>query len=191
MEPTTGPGGHLSADAVAAYLDGRVPQDTRGTVEAHLALCRSCRDELGQAAGLLRRSRPARPIGRILIAAAAAATLILGIRSVPRRSAGPDFERSGEPATAGQLVLTPADDVTVPLRRIVLRWSAVAPRTSYRVTVTDSLGSTVWAGSSRDTAVVLPTPAPLISGRPYFWFVDALLPDGRRRSSGVNRIRAE
>lgn len=39
---------HLSTEAAAAYVDGRLPAAGRARADAHLARCPQCRDEVGQ-----------------------------------------------------------------------------------------------------------------------------------------------
>jgi len=43
----------LEPNALAAYIDGRLPDDARPRLEAHLACCPSCREQLGEARAIL------------------------------------------------------------------------------------------------------------------------------------------
>lgn len=85
-------------DQLSAYLDGEVDEDTRVSIEAHLAGCEACRDELAIVSdmrSLVRALPMLDPVGetnrpadvisirpsrrRTLVAAAAVATLVVGI----------------------------------------------------------------------------------------------------------------
>jgi hypothetical protein len=56
------------------------------------------------------------------------------------------------------------------------------------VTLQESDGRVAWSSTVTDTAVVLPDSVVVGPGRSWFWYVDAMLPDGRTRSSGINRL---
>ena len=54
------PDDHLSAEELAAYLDGRVAPGDRARLEGHLASCSHCRIELAETLQFLRRDDPRR-----------------------------------------------------------------------------------------------------------------------------------
>jgi len=191
MSYTTETMNHLSAEDAAGFLDGRLPREVRARIEAHLAACRECRDDLGASARLLPASGTNWPIARIVTGLAAAALITVAIRSATLPEGAPDRERAGPTPDALPLTQSPADGAVIPAGHVVLTWSAALAQSSYRVTVTDSLGSTVWSVESRDTTVPIPNTVRLVAGDAYYWYVEALLPDGRRRSSGVQRIRIQ
>ena len=62
-------------------------------------------------------------------------------------------------------------------------------RAQYRLTVADSTGGIVWSAESADTLLIPGPEAGLRAGAAYFWFVDALIPDGRTRTTGTHRFR--
>lgn len=68
-------------------------------------------------------------------------------------------------------------------------WRSAGPAATYRLTLTDPSGAPVWTSSAPDTAVVLAETVKLEGGRAYFWYVDALLPDGRSATTGVQQFR--
>src|SRR5919206_1600037 len=72
---------HLSADEVAAYVDGALAGDERARIEAHLAVCADCRAEVREVTGLVRSLPEARRSARRvwIPAAAAAAVLVAGV----------------------------------------------------------------------------------------------------------------
>jgi hypothetical protein len=179
---------HLSVEDTAAFLDGRHPREVQARIEAHLATCRECRDDLGGTARLLPEVTRRRPLYRVAAGLAAAALLLIVVRTTTHRGIVPDQERAG-PDLVETLILSPADDALVPADHVVLTWSAAPQQSAYRVTLTDSLGSTVWSAGSRDTSLAVSNAVTLTPGRTYYWYAEALLPDGRRRASGVHRIR--
>ena len=106
-----------------------------------------------------------------------------------RRDRDTDAERaiSAESATPIAIV-SPAQDATVRSDSVPFVWASVGGggRTRYRLTITDASGGALWRAESQDTAIAY-TGAPLRPGASYFWFVDALRPDGRARTSGTHR----
>ena len=52
---------HLSAEDLAAYLDGRVAPGERTRLEAHLVRCQQCLNEMVEALAYLRREDPRQP----------------------------------------------------------------------------------------------------------------------------------
>lgn len=52
---------HLSNDELAAYLDGMVPWAERQRLEAHLAQCAACLDEVVRLLSILRPDDPSAP----------------------------------------------------------------------------------------------------------------------------------
>lgn len=62
---------HLSGEALAAFADGRLVAESRRAAEAHLSLCRECRQELAEVVDILagREAAPDEFIGRALAGA--------------------------------------------------------------------------------------------------------------------------
>lgn len=179
---------HLTAEQVAAYLDRALSSGDRASVETHLARCPECRHELLVAAGLLR----ARPWWRSwyvwapAAGAAAALALLIAWPSVPQRVAGPVL-RSGDEGIHRFSAVQPAADVPVATDSLVFIWRSAGPEAHYQVTVAEAAGDPVWRGEIGDTVLVLPVE--LRRGAMYFWYVDALLPDGETATTGVQRFR--
>ena len=189
-------GQHLTAEDVTAFLDRRMATDERTAVEAHLADCRQCREELAAVKRLL----VARPIGRpmmlIPIGLAAAAALAFVLLNTNRVDPGTSTERLRTapgvtlPADASSQIATrsPADGDTIGTVATAMLWSAVAGEPTYRLTLTDASGQPVWTTTTTDTSVTLPQNVVLQSRKTYFWYVDALRADGRAASTGVRRF---
>jgi len=182
---------HLTAEDVAAFLDRHVTAAERAAVEAHLADCRSCRDELTSVRRLMRTGPTVR---RILVPAglAAAAVIAFLVLTLGRgsdladdrlRSDVPTVEVAGSFATR-----LPADGDTISLAKPALVWSAIAGEPTYRFTLTDASGQPLWSSSTTDTSVTLPPQVTLQPRQTYFWYVDALRANGRAASTGVRRF---
>ena len=58
-------------------------------------------------------------------------------------------------------------------------WRPVAGASAYRISITRADGDSVWAASVSDTAVRAPEGTLTQGSGTYFWYVDALLADGR------------
>lgn len=181
---------HLENGLVAAYLDGRLGPEERAKVEGHLADCPTCRREI-VAVARLRRSATRRPRWMIAVPAVAAAAVVLflswpGAReeSVGR---GPVVRGGGEEGVAAVAALAPAAGAVVPREALTFTWRPAGPETHYRLTVTDDQGNVVWTAATDDTTL---TARPLlVAARVYYWYVDALLPDGRSATSGAQELR--
>lgn len=183
---TPGPEAHLDPHEIAGYIEGRLARDDRGRVEAHLADCEECAAELAAVSRLRPRpGSPARWVGLAVAAAAVIAVVVVG-RGPARRPADQGPLVRG--ATTGQFVSAVAPAEGAALRSPpVFVWHQVAEATTYRVSVTRSNGDSVWAASVRDTTVAAPD-----SGLPpgaYYWYVDALLSDGRSVTGRAREFR--
>jgi hypothetical protein len=184
--------GHLDAGIVAAYIDGTMDAAYLGEVEAHLAECEPCRREVVEVTRMMRGRRPWKRWAVWGTVAAAAAVLVLIAQ--PGRAA--EFQdpvtRAGED-TATEAVLrftaiAPADTETGSSGSIVFQWRSPSTEASYRITVTNEIGDLLWSETTSDTTVVLPGDVPLEVGETYFWYVDALLPNGGSATTGVRRL---
>jgi len=181
---------HLTAGDLAGYLDRVLPPPERQRVESHLAECDECRAELVQVARVVRGRRQRRWMIALPAAAAAGVALLLLVRPVATPPGEPVTRGGGdEPGATVVAVAAPVEDAVVPRGGTTFVWRPLREEASYRVTVTDATGGVVWTGSTSDTALALPPTVSLAGGRSYFWYVDALLPDGRSATSGVRSFR--
>jgi hypothetical protein len=177
---------HLSPEAVAGYLDDDLPGEEQRQVELHLASCPECRDELAE----LRRLQ----LGRrrhwvlVLVAAAAAAAVLLAI-VLPRQAETPSDIRAGPSAEPPLAIVSPQPSDEIAPGPIAFTWRSAGPGASYTFTLQEADGRVVWTSRVADTVAVLPDSVALSPGLTWFWFVDALLPDGRSLSTGVKRLR--
>ena len=180
--------GHLESRDVAAYVDRALSPPERDAIEAHFSDCADCRDEVIQVSRLRRTANSRR---RWLFVAPLAAAAVLAVMLLPsRRSVGPVLRDGGEPVLTVTIV-APADSAFAPSgpSRVSFTWRSLDSVVSYRFTITDGGGDVVWGATSTDTTVQLPASIHLRPGN-YFWYVDALLPDGRSVASPVLTLRA-
>jgi hypothetical protein len=187
---------HPGADQLSAYLDGSLAETERTRIDAHLARCDDCREDVVEVVRLFRS--PARRrvwyVGTGLAAAVLAGVLLfappLGRESGP---AGP-LLRGPEKALPEEnipslRIFQPRDGSTIATDGVSFSWRPVGHGASYRLTVTDDIGDVVWTASSADTELSLPSDSALSPDKTYLWYVDALLPDGRSITSGVHEFK--
>ncbi len=194
-------GDHLNTGEIAAYVDQAVSTAERERIEAHLATCDDCTEEVAFIVKTLDAAaeptsgarRPLILVAAGIAAAVLAGSLIIGALGTQRDGDrvlrdSPEAVETGEPTAVR--VVAPAEAGTVDIGRATFSWRAAEPGAAYNLTVTDEGGDVVWTGSTRDTAIVLTTQVVLDPGETYFWYVDAILPDGRTLSSGVRSFTA-
>lgn len=172
---------------MAAYLDGRLPAETREQIESHLAGCTECRNELVQTRQLLRQNRRPRNLLAAGILAAAAALLVVVWPSIqaPDRPGEPLLRAA--PGAESLVAYGPVGESSSSSPTFV--WAAEPRATSYRLTLTSSVGAPVWSASTADTVMSPAGSVRLREGERYLWVVDALLDDGSARSTGIREFR--
>jgi anti-sigma factor RsiW len=181
--------GHLANGLAAAYVDGRLAAVEVSRVEAHLAECDACRLEIVAIRRLLRSRTRRRLWPAIAGLAAAAALLLMLFRPDERGGSGkPPLRGGGTGDVEAPVAITPAANATISTESIGFTWRGSRAAVSYRLTLTDERGDVVWSTQTTDTAVVIPSSVRLGNGRVYYWYVDALLPDGRSTTTGVHRF---
>lgn len=176
----------LPPEALAGYLDNDLPGEERRRVELHLASCAACREEVADIRRL-QAGRRRRRTALFVIPALAAATLLVAI-AIPRETTQSSAVRSATQNESLVSVVTPAPDgvVTGPL---TFRWRSAGAGATYTITLQGSDGGVVWTASTSDTTAVPPPTLVLPAESTWFWSVDAVLSDGRSRSSGALRFR--
>ncbi|HYL28422.1 MAG TPA: zf-HC2 domain-containing protein [Gemmatimonadales bacterium] len=178
---------HLEPHEVVAYIERTLPAPKRARVEDHLSQCEECTAELAAVVRL--RPRPARrapwiPIG--VAAAAVVAGLLVARPLLHRPAPAGDVERQAQAAPHLEIVAPAAGGRVT--GAVTLVWRAAPGASVYRVTVSRADGDSVWAGSTTDTALAIPANVALARSAPYYWYVDALLADGRAVSTGVHEF---
>ena len=187
------PEGDISPEEMAAYIDDRLSGEERASVEARLARSPDLRAELVAATRITaaaedskaRRSSAWRGTG-ILVAAAAAvfAIIVVPNRNRDFRAGTAPAERRVEAENGGTInLLAPANAGVLPLASARFAWRSEGDA-SYRITIADSTGSTVWTTLTTDTTATLPSTVLLRPRAQYYWYVDALRIDGSSITSG-------
>lgn len=183
----------IPAETLAAFLDGRLDAEEHARVQERLAADPAARAEMLAAARLVEQASALRPQtarwrARASLAAAAAALIAIGVLSRNERSAPSTTpvatERRSDAEDGGRIaLLTPSERQPVEPASVLFSWGAVG-NASYRLTVTDSLGGTLWTTTTASPRVRLPASVRLEPSRRYYWYVDALLLDGSSLTSG-------
>ena len=188
---------HPATQELAAYLEHRLDDASRGRVESHLVECDQCRRDVVDGERVLRsapgrRTAARRPVAlRAGLAAAAALLLTVLPRDEPRDGQpverGPDAP-VGTPAPA-IVVVEPTDATRLTAPPATFVWRRAPGVSLYKFTLTDEQGRVLWSASTQDT--VLKPPASLVAptSARYYWYVDALRADGSAVSSGVQAFR--
>jgi len=181
---------HLDPEEVARHVADTSPPDERARVEAHLAACDRCTEEV-VAAWRFSSRRRSRPL--LMGFGIAAAALIAGVMFwLPGRSPsavpGSMVRGPGTDTALAIVVVSPADRDSVS-PEVVLTWRSRPNMATYKVSVGGADGDSIWAATTPDTAVPLPDSVVLTPGLDYFWYVDGLMADGRAVTSGIHQFR--
>lgn len=190
-------GGHLDAGSISAYLDGRLGSGEKERVQKHLADCPECRREMSELVDLLKANEGRRrrwPLAATGIAAAAVAALVIGGSLMREAADGPGTVRTPEGAAEREsvrsiAVISPSPEASVAREAVAFAWEPVGEGTTYRLTMTDGAGRTVWSTVTHESAVDMPEDLQLHPGEIYLWYVDAVLSDGTTATTGVTRLR--
>lgn len=179
---------HLSPELVAAYLDRALSASDQDAVEAHLADCAECREELAAVAPLTARSGARRWLPVAVPVAAAAALVIAFLPSQPDGGVSVPALRSGDEGVRQVDVVGPTAGRRVPADSVVFVWRPLAGDARYHLTVTTTNGEAAWTARTADTLLAPERRGARLEPGPYFWYVDALLPDGTSGTTGVQRF---
>ena len=171
---------------IAGYLDRGLSSADRDRVADHLTECAECRHNVAEAhllIGRVRRPRRVFLLSGVMIAAAASALFVV----LPHADSGPSILRRGVQSESDSLiVISPAVGKTSRPVRFV--WSSVNGASSYRLTLSEPDGATVWSYNGSDTVAVLPDSVGTTERSRYVWIADAILEDGTRRSTGLREL---
>jgi len=187
----------LTCEAVAdrglleRYVSGRLREEPdRTEFEAHLLTCATCRAEVRLA--MVVRAELGAPKRRsrwwIGVAAAAAVLIFFVARPAFRSDSDGRVQRGGTEGLPVITAISPAAEAVMRTQAVHFLWHSTGQNVHYRLTVTDQRGDIVWSFGTADTAASLPANVRFQRADPYFWYVDALLPDGRSAISRVQRF---
>jgi hypothetical protein len=125
-----------------------------------------------------------------LLAAAVIGILILrGLDSSPNQELLRDG-REGIASMEGISPVAPLGAVDPPVR---FAWSGVGTDVFYRFALLDEAGAPIYSIGTRDVSIILPESVALNPDSSYHWYVDAILPNGRSITTGLQsfEIRAD
>lgn len=189
--------GHLEVHVLASMAEGRLATGLQLEVRQHLATCAECREELYEVRKAI-RGVPARRVVRMRWSAAAVAAA--AVAAVAVYSAG----ELGTPPGATSLERSPRDRVapvfavhrplpgsTTTRSGLVFIWAGTGPGSRYEVSLGDSLGTELWRFETTDTVAMPPATVSLTNGVLLYWYVDALLPDGRTATTRALALRIQ
>lgn len=182
--PHVGP--HLTDAQVAAFIDGSLAGPDRLSAAAHLAACDECRDEIVSASSLAasipRRNRGRLPLVFATMAAAAAVLAVLWLP--PKTNLDQQMLERAADKSPGVVVASPADGTIVDSDSVTLSWQGKSDA-SYRVTITDAGGRTLWTTTTTESHARVPDGELPADSSIVYWYVDALRADGTSVSSGL------
>jgi len=195
---------HLDEHDIARYVDGRLTDEERQEVEAHLAECPRCSDQVAatyrvlndegdaptvppevrrQAEALSEEAREERSAGgrlsrRSLVSAGAVVLLLAVAGMLLWQFQSPTSSRLRSTEDRAALsVRAPADGATI-AERPVFVCAPVSDAIAYRVTLRRPDGTVVWEGDTSTVRVSLPPDVSLTEGQKYLWRAEAVRPDG-------------
>ena len=178
----------VAPEALLAIVERTASETERLQTLRHVGACRSCRAELDllrSAARAAEHAAAPSPWRNPRLLAAAVVLLFAGSVAIWQSSRGaPDLPRTVAASTPQ--LLAPAEEIS-PSGPVTLVWSALPSARRYDVEVLRATGEVVFAGSTRDTVLVVPTNT-LVAGGDYRWWVVALLPEGTR-AAPARRLR--
>lgn len=186
---------HLPPEALAAYLaeGARAPGFDR--VQAHLADCPECREEASAVSRILRADGRSHQVRRVMMGVGSvAAVLAIGIWfAAPRPPSNENVTRGTEPRLpSGEpdvTAIAPLGEVAPVAGQVSFSWHVMPDAVEYRLTLSDAGGGPIWKKATTDTVLVLPLEVSLARGTTYYWYVDALLSDGRSLTTGAREFR--
>jgi hypothetical protein len=186
----------LSAEELAAYIDGTLDKIERERVESVLASSPAARAELIEASRLVvtmpTKARSARRPWIVASVASAAAAVLLAIAPTLSRKQEiiPVWTERRVPVddAAKISVIAPEEGAIVDASATRFSWHSVTGAT-YQLTVTDADGRAVWQNTTADTTLSLPPDVKLDASETYYWNVDALAADGSSTTTGVRSFK--
>ena len=217
MTPADHPQAGPCPDAahLAAFHDGTLDHAAFDAVVAHTADCLRCRDLIGALERMRTADLPlvpetlkrdaAGPSPTVRrwqwpAAAAVAASLLVAVSlSRDARTPGQEVPTTAQPQAlpgaddvralgvgASPVLLVPESGQALGESPVTFRWTPVAGALQYRVQVLNGDGDIAWSATTSETS--LEFGGKVESGRAYYTWVSAQMPDGRRVQSPVVRL---
>lgn len=159
---------HIEAARVAEYLDGALLASERDALEAHFAICATCRAELIEITQLLRRRRP-----RWLPLATGAALAAMFLLVLWSRGDNAWFDRvhRGPPADVPSTLVPVSPMGPVPIADTI-RWRSSRRYDRYRVRLFNADGRLLMFAETLDTLAGIPDSIILRPTVDYYWKVE-------------------
>ena len=186
---------HLPDETVAAYLDLTLADTERAEVDRHLADCATCREEMNETLRLVKAThgRSRRWSHWVWIGAAAAIVTTILVLPIGEPGELPTTDILREGGGAGvelaRIVPLPPNTSLVGGQPVVtLGWESRPGDLTYRVTLSDGVGATLWTGETTEASVTLDPMPEIQTGALLFWYVDASLPNGESATTGVQQL---
>lgn len=182
----------IPAEQLAAFIDGRLGSEERARVESRLAADPEARAEMIAASRLAAQAEERPPLRKTAwksLGFAAAAAAVLAVLVLPgdrpwTRTADLATERRSTIEDGGRItLLSPSETQPVSPGPVAFAWRSES-NASYRLTLADSSGSTIWTTSTAAAEATLPDSIRLSGASRYYWYVDAMLLDGSSITSG-------
>jgi len=173
----------LEAETVAALAEGTLDAEARARALKHVATCLHCRGAVASVTAALAdgpitheidvvegRRRRGRPVLRVAVPLAAAATVLLLLWSPTNDTPG---MHRGVGTQNRDVVPVPVGPIGAVANVHSLTWTRVIGSDRYRVTLFDARGGVLYEREVNDTTAALPDSVRLIPGQPYLWKVHA------------------
>jgi hypothetical protein len=178
---------HLSAEEVAAYRDGGLAVSDRAWADRHLAHCLSCRNEMIEVERYLTARRRRGQAWGATVAGGLVAAALIGLVLLRGIDSEPEFDRlrEGEEGLATIERITPVGPVGAAELPVRFTWTSETPDAFYRFALLAEDGAELYSTGIRDTSVTLPDSITLFPQSTYHWYVDAVLPNGRSITTGL------
>lgn len=174
---------------LSAYIDDRLPAAQRDLVEAHLAECAACRENMLSSRRLIRASRRPRrnliAVGALIAAGVVTFMILPALPDGASRGASTMRDAGDTPA----LVAYGPSGETPPAKPLRASWAPAPGATLYRFTLATADGAPIWNASVTDTSLAIPDSVTLRNDTRYVWMVDALLGTGATRSTGLREFQ--
>jgi hypothetical protein len=188
----------LEESAIADFVEGRLRQEARAPLVAHLLTCANCRSRVQATGSLLADSavtgeipkaidhrwrRWSLPVG---IAAAAAILLLVWPRSTEHTDLAPGLRDSTPTIIDAPVPIAPRASVTRVDRFL---WFGVPGVDRYRLRLYDNEGALVWTAETAETVAAQPDSIVLAAPGTYFWKIEAQVEWQRWAASDLVEFR--
>ena len=205
---------HLTETDIALYVEDKVSTEGRQRMEDHMADCPACVEQVSALVRLYEideRETPLRidgatyreaerlgvrnerfPLFSLMFASRPLRLALAGIAVVavgltyyfststvePVRFRSVERERP-------RFMMQPADGETLPAVQQLFRWSSIPHAMTYRFTLSELNGRTLWTSTVSDTFVTVPSSIAIQKGNQYLWRVEVVFRDNTRYSSPI------